>query len=213
MENFFTTWAPSIDSASAQPFLPEPAYVMAKRGINIPLLIGYTKDEGISTVVKPYESDFCEINKDFAKHLARELRVEPDQVKNIAEPVRKYYFGQDPIKSSTKIKEYIKLKSDVIVINGIQEVVDYQLKKPTPTYLYRYSYIGSWDTYRTMMKCQVKGTSAFFVFSTIFFLLLCQFFFFFSFFVIFSNHLSRFIFIFSIIIIEEHCTRHRCLSQ
>lgn len=53
--------------------------------------------------------------------------------------VKKFYFGKNPI-TINEMKNIMKYRGDVCIINGIQYIVEKQRHKKTPTFMYRFAY-------------------------------------------------------------------------
>lgn len=153
------SFTPSIDGKCAEPFMPSsPIEMIMKHGIDVPIIAGFVSDEGIITMLGPKGPRFRDINRDFATHLARHLRIrDVDRVDKVADTVRNHYFGEFLASLSQHRNEYAQLKGDMAFSNGIHQLVDVQSQKSTPTYMYRFSYRPSCPTFRKVYKFEAEG--------------------------------------------------------
>lgn len=159
MFELIISFTPSIDARSREPFMPEsPIEMIMNHGIDVPLIAGFTSEEGILTMLGPRGPSFRDINKNFASSLARWLRIrDVDRVTEVADTVRNYYFGEYMAYLAEHKNEYAQLKGDALFVNGIQQLIDVQSEKSTPTYIYRFSYRPSYPTVRKVFKFDIEG--------------------------------------------------------
>lgn len=164
------SFAPSVDSRSKEPFLPEHPTEMAKNGVSVPLMLGYTNKEGLLLVPNPYDArprklmiigckfeDFDEIDENFGTYLhprwARSIRenygLDPQDVK-------KLYFGDKRI-SANSLLQWTDYFSDTVFIEGIHELVEYQIQnKSISTFLYVLTYDGG-RSFKDLMNIELPG--------------------------------------------------------
>ncbi|XP_015609347.1 uncharacterized protein LOC107274597 [Cephus cinctus] len=87
-----------MDDKSENPFAPQPADEMAKKGIEVPSIFGYNSHEGIMFLVGATDETYSKVENDFDDFfdkliLNQNITKTDDAVKS----VRKYYFGEEPI--------------------------------------------------------------------------------------------------------------------
>lgn len=140
--------------------MPEsPIEAIMKRGIELPVITGFTSEEGIFTMLGPKGPLFREINRNFAANLARNMKIRDiDRLEKIADTIRTYYFGEFMVHLGEHKNAYAQLKGETGCINGIQQLIDVQSEKSTPTYVYRYSYRPSYPTFRKLFKFEIEGS-------------------------------------------------------
>lgn len=152
-------FVPTVDSKSPEPFTTAPPSEMMKKGVDVPLLIGYTSDEGILFLTSPnVDETLRKAKADFTNFLARDLKFLPiKDVEKISNSVKQFYFGEGKLTPKMEKLKWNKYKGDIQFINGIQETADLQMDKSTPTYLYRFSYRANYPTFQTLMKSNIEG--------------------------------------------------------
>nr|XP_046491071.1 uncharacterized protein LOC124223293 [Neodiprion pinetum] len=151
---FLFPFRPSVDSKSQQPFMPERPQELAKNGFDVPVIIGYTTHEGSFFLLGLTTLDLPFLDKNFEVAVTDDLVEEnPSKLSEVAKEIRKFYFNDKRITEEV-IDEYIQCYGDIYFVNGVHKVVEYQQKKRSPTYLYRFSY----DSPTSMSKL-VYGTS------------------------------------------------------
>ncbi|XP_058793059.1 juvenile hormone esterase-like isoform X2 [Phymastichus coffea] len=143
---------------SVNPVLPQPIQEMNHKGVDVPLLIGYNSHEGILRFLDNTEESIMEIDNDFESAINDYLKINDAlKLSHIAKTVREYYFGKEKI-TEAKINELVQCFGDLIFVNNILEVVDIQMQKSSPTYLYKFSYRPDYPTIQDLFKSKIEGT-------------------------------------------------------
>ncbi|XP_008216259.1 esterase FE4 isoform X1 [Nasonia vitripennis] len=152
------TLVPTSDVKNSDPILPQSVEEMSKKGIDVPFLVGYNSHEGILSFLGDYSNFIKEIEDDFESIISDYLKIsDPKRVANIAKVVREFYFGKDKI-TDKKINELVQLFGDMLFVNDIHKVVENQMEKTTPTYLYRYSYRSDFPGMKERFNSKIEGT-------------------------------------------------------
>ncbi|KAJ8664688.1 hypothetical protein QAD02_006350 [Eretmocerus hayati] len=149
---------PSLELNSSDPILPGTVLELEKNGIDVPVMIGYNSHEGILRFVGQKLDFIKEINDDLEVTISDHLRIyDPVKLKEITAAVRKFYFGDDEIDES-KIDELVQFFGDLLFVNDIHRVVDYQMLKNSPTYFYKFSYSPDFPGIKQRFNVDIKGT-------------------------------------------------------
>lgn len=129
---------------------------MAKNGVSVPLMLGYTNSEGLIMVPNPDDArpqelitlgckfeELDKIEKTFEKYL--NPRWVESMRKNYGlgpQDIKKLYFGDQQISGNT-LQQWADFNSDTLFIGSIHELVEHQVKqKSTSTFLYLLTYEG-----------------------------------------------------------------------
>ncbi|XP_048515847.1 esterase FE4-like [Athalia rosae] len=150
---------PTIDNKSIRPFVHTDSFEeFVNQGIDVPVIIGHTSHEGIFFLHEINDERYAKLDGNFESMVPKELaRKSPSKVEEIARAIRDYYFGDEKI-SADLVDDYIQLTGDYYFVRGIQKVVDVQMKKKSPMYLYRFSYSGESSLYKSMFGLEsAKG--------------------------------------------------------
>ena len=176
-------FGPTMDCKRSQAYFTEPIGDLINKGLQIPVMIGYTSHEGIIFLKGKIHIILCEkyyyvcfflslftliflidekvewyetFKTDFEKILANDLHLDLNQVSDFAKAIRKFYFKDE----SNLIKQRdncIDFKSDTMFNIGILDVIDKQLKKNTPTYVYRFSHNVQNSCFKILLKIKMEG--------------------------------------------------------
>ncbi|XP_033209364.1 venom carboxylesterase-6-like isoform X2 [Belonocnema kinseyi] len=153
-------FVPTVDDNSSNPFLPKPLNETLENGIDVPVIIGYTSDEGILTLADgDSESDefYQNCDKTFETDLASDFKLKSSTlVCHLSKEVKNYYFKGNPVTKKDQAA-LIQYKSDVNFVNGIMQMLDIQCQKNTPTYLYKYSHNPEISLVQMAFNLKVKG--------------------------------------------------------
>ncbi|XP_015518299.2 esterase FE4-like isoform X1 [Neodiprion lecontei] len=156
---FLTPFRPSVDDKSKEPFMPKPPEELAVEGFDVPVIIGYNSHEGILFLLTPHDWMFEELDKNFERTVPADLIMEnPSKVSQVADELRKFYFKDKPI-TTDAVSDLVRYYGDTYFLNGTQKVVEYQQKKRTPTYFYKFSYDSPKSLTKLVYKSSMKGTS------------------------------------------------------
>ncbi|XP_043287110.1 juvenile hormone esterase-like isoform X1 [Venturia canescens] len=152
-------FVPSLDTKSSEPFMLQHPRELFKKVVDVPLILGYTSDEGILALSAPNVGNLlAEAKLNFINTLAHDLKSWPlGDIEKIADSVKKFYFGEREMSLKMEKIQWSKLKGDTLFINEIQQVADLQMDKSTSTYLYKFSYRPEYPTYGKFMKTDLEG--------------------------------------------------------
>ncbi|XP_012287397.1 esterase FE4-like [Orussus abietinus] len=137
---------PGVDDKSENPFLPHPVEKYAEKGIQVPVVIGHTTNEGIM-FLKGIDEHSLDL---YEKHLQQFIYnnvswKDPKYVSELEKTIRKAYFNDKPI-GKDLIQNLSELISDIHFVKDIKAIIKTQRKQPTPTYYYLFSYRGEQPT-------------------------------------------------------------------
>ncbi|XP_033213106.1 esterase E4-like isoform X2 [Belonocnema kinseyi] len=153
-------FVPSVDDKSSNPFLPKPLDEMIANGIDVPVIIGYTSDEGILTLAdgaSESEQFYKNCDKTFETDLASDFKLESSTlVSHLSKEVKNYYFKGNPITKKEQAA-LVQYKGDINFVNGIMQMLDIQSQKNTLTYLYKYSHHPKYSVLQMALNLKVEG--------------------------------------------------------
>ncbi|XP_076618774.1 esterase E4-like [Colletes latitarsis] len=153
----------SYDGMADDPVLPLPIEQLYSNDNSIPIMAGYL----------PYEcSMFCNANgeermeiynnylPEYVKVLGKLEKLGPVELEELLKTVKDWYFDGQPI-SIKKLDMFIYFQTYVFFIAPLKLYLRDRLKRTsTPTYVYRFSYVGNENTF-TDLRCKrlVNGAS------------------------------------------------------
>ncbi|XP_025987483.2 para-nitrobenzyl esterase [Solenopsis invicta] len=139
-------FAPTVDHESLNPVFPGDIAKFMNRGVEVPLLIGFTSCEGsfiaFSNFIGPVNKERLQkIDSDFKIAILPNVLSMLQKISVTVEDLRSLYFGDKAISEET-MANYVDFLSDEFFCRSIMEVVDIQTKlnHNKPTYLYKFSY-------------------------------------------------------------------------
>ncbi|KAF7280919.1 hypothetical protein GWI33_005385 [Rhynchophorus ferrugineus] len=156
-ENFLPScirpWGPVVEPPSEHAFLTEsPVQIMHRQGSRkIPMIIGYNSKEGFLFELVRRQYSGVSLPEKFELELPYELELdhEHEKTKELAEKVKKHYFGED-VCNEDNIDQVYLLKGDVNFIHGIQRMIKLQAKhSDQPVYAYRMSLMSDLNYFST----------------------------------------------------------------
>ncbi|XP_067206770.1 uncharacterized protein [Linepithema humile] len=155
------TFTPSMDNESSNPVFPKPINTLINRGIKVPLLVGYTNDEGLfvkSIFSARRKKEVLEqVNSDFKKAITSRILSTLPEIPITVEELRSLYFGDKAVSEET-LKNYVDFNGDQEFYRGLMEAVDIQIKSGhSSTYLYNFSYENENCPMRKMMGITLPG--------------------------------------------------------
>ncbi|XP_048515845.1 esterase FE4-like isoform X3 [Athalia rosae] len=152
---------PTIDNKSIRPLVHTDSFEeFVNQGIDVPVIIGYASHEGIYLLRGMNEEEYAKLDGDLESMVPKDLaRKSPSKVKEIARAIRNYYFGDEKI-TADLVDNFVQFSGDYYFVRGIQKVVDVQMKKKSPMYLYRFSYSSDSSLYKSIFGLQnTKGVT------------------------------------------------------
>ncbi|XP_033209133.1 esterase B1-like isoform X1 [Belonocnema kinseyi] len=150
------TFGPTMDCERSRPYFIEPADELMKKGIKIPVIIGYTSHEAIALLENEQDEFFETFKNDFENILAQDLKINVSKVSEFAKDIRKFYFKDEsnPIKHRDSC---IDFKTDTISTIGILDTIYKQINKKTPTYVYRFSHNVQHSCLKVVYNIKMEG--------------------------------------------------------
>ncbi|XP_015609253.1 acetylcholinesterase [Cephus cinctus] len=151
-------FVPTMDDKSENPFAPQPADEMAKKGIEVPSIFGYNSHEGIVFLVASTDKTYSKIENDFDGFLDK-LIVNQNITKtdDVVKRVRKFYFDEEPITPEQR-DNYVQLLGDFQFVFGIRRIVENQFQKRVPFFFYKFSGPGENVFMPSNVTNSIKGT-------------------------------------------------------
>ncbi|XP_012256600.2 esterase FE4-like [Athalia rosae] len=146
---------PTIDNKSIRPFVHTDSFEeFVNQGIDVPVIIGYASHEGIYLLRGMNDEQYAKLDGDFESMVPQDLaRRSPSKVKEIARAIRDYYFGDKKI-TADLIDNYVQFAGDYYFVRGVHKVIDIQVKKKAPVYLYQFSFLSNNSLYKSIFRLQ-----------------------------------------------------------
>ncbi|CAD7078429.1 unnamed protein product [Hermetia illucens] len=166
---------PVVEAESSDAIVTKPPLEAAKEpnAIDIPVMMGYTSEEGITMLVNACRK-LDELDQDLARMIPRSVDLDPNDplCLVVADEMRKFYFNGEKV-TMKKVKELCNLMTDYHFGIGIHAAAEiharYQHK--SPLYFYRFSYSGKLNLFKkwfnfTQLKGACHGDELFYLFKT-----------------------------------------------
>ncbi|KYN31796.1 Esterase E4 [Trachymyrmex septentrionalis] len=155
----------TLDSKSSNPVFPEHPKEYISRGIQMPFLLGFNRDEGIFLIRSNFFGDMSDediqtVNDDFKKGILPNVLSELPEIGITVEELRHHYFGNKEITEKT-LMNYSDYKGDEFFVRGIRDVVKSQQCSGyfKSTYLYHFDYESETSPFRTVLDIGLPGVS------------------------------------------------------
>ncbi|XP_043265338.1 esterase FE4-like [Colletes gigas] len=146
----------NYDDIADDPVLPFPIEQLHSNDINIPIMTGYTSNECIMFVDDTEEEtiEYCNINlPDLVKIIGQLRKLGPAEFQELLTAVKNQHFNGQPI-TSDKIEIFIRFITYVLFVAPLKLYIKDRLERTsTPSYIYRFSYVG---TESTIIDVQLK---------------------------------------------------------
>lgn len=152
-------FVPTVDSKCPNPFLPKPLSEMIENGVDVPLIIGHTSDEGIITLGSSsvtIEEKIKKLLDNFEAGLSKDLKITSSDAAKFSKDVKQFYFGESG-NNKSELDNVVQYKGGAMFLSGIWQIIEKQLQKKTPTFLYKYSNILDFSLVQMFFKLNVKG--------------------------------------------------------
>ncbi|XP_060805710.1 esterase E4-like [Amyelois transitella] len=137
-------YAPCVDSNTNDPFFRDTPYEIIKSGNfnKVPVLVGTTDQEGITFYGSSNRSTFVELNTNFTEQLPAVFACSEEDREVIADKVRAYYFGRQPINEKA-VRRVVRYASEWAV-HATYDAFSQLLAEHSgePVYKYAFSYDG-----------------------------------------------------------------------
>jgi carboxylesterase type B len=152
--NFTLCFTPTLDYKSSNPFFPEHPKEYISRGIKIPFLLGFNRNEGIFLIRSVFfgdmsKEDVAKVNADFKKAILSQVLSKLSEIGITVEELRSLYFGKKEVSEET-LTNYADFLGDEFFVRGIMDVVEQQ--KSTGCYKSTYLYHFDYDSPTSLMK-------------------------------------------------------------
>ncbi|XP_046751124.1 juvenile hormone esterase-like [Diprion similis] len=133
-------FGPSIDSKSAEPFIPRHPCELIYEAQDVPVMFGYNSVEGIILIQTIESGGESRMEQVFEQLVSRMLSEFPtSKMSHAKAEIKEYYFGEKDI-SKDVIDSYIQFLGDTCFVLGIHEAALIQAKAKSPSYFYRFSH-------------------------------------------------------------------------
>lgn len=161
-------FGPVVEPPSDHAILTQsPHELMQNEGAHkIPVIIGYNSKEGIFFELVRRTYPDLQFPHDLEHDIPFELELHNDKekAKEVAEKMKKLYFGDEQCSEDTIEKVYL-LKGDVNFVHSIQRTIKLQLKhSDQPVYTYRMSLNGPLNYFHRFALCKNFKMTIFFTF-------------------------------------------------
>ncbi|XP_014479888.1 PREDICTED: juvenile hormone esterase-like [Dinoponera quadriceps] len=156
---FLLSFLPDEDFRSPNPFFSEKPLVLARRGIKVPLLLGYTSNEGSFFTRNLSDKAVQMVNSNFENTVPSRIMADLRKKSITAEDIRYLYFGNKSLTKET-LKHYTDYISDLLFYRPIQELANIQMQiGHDSTYLYKFSYDNRECLLKKMMNITDRGVT------------------------------------------------------
>ncbi|XP_046601547.1 esterase E4 [Neodiprion lecontei] len=159
--NLVLPFGPTVDNKSMRPLMPKPIEELAQKGIDVPVIIGYTAHEGAIFFSRDFQPKYAKLDKNFEASALRPLTAKaPSKAAVILQEIRKFYFDGKPV-TKYPAANYARYIGDLQFIRGVHRMVDIQREKKSPTYLYRFAYDSPRSVTKIMYNVDEKDVIGF----------------------------------------------------
>ncbi|XP_032679111.1 esterase E4-like isoform X2 [Odontomachus brunneus] len=156
---FVVAFAPDVDLKSPNPYFSEDPIVVARRGIKVPLLLGYTNSEGIFFTRSLSDRAIQIVNSNFENTVPIRVMADLRKKSMTADDVRYLYFGDKPLSKET-LSHYADYITDLLFHRPIQELANIQMQMGhRPTYMYKFSYDNRASFLKKAMNITLPGVA------------------------------------------------------
>lgn len=122
--------------------------------VDIPSIMGYNSAEGLAMIVHTLKN-LDDIDKDLERFVPRNIPLEPedDEIKEIANKIRNFYFNGERIKPKF-FNSLTNMLSDYHFVIDMQNLAQWHVKlQPNSRlYFYRFNYVGDRNIYKQMLQ-------------------------------------------------------------
>ncbi|XP_011629723.1 juvenile hormone esterase-like [Pogonomyrmex barbatus] len=160
-------FTPTLDHESSNPAFPENLETFIHRGVNVPLLLGFTSCEGSLIMSNTSQNrigkeELKKFDSDFTIAITpRVLSILP-KIPITVEELRSIYFGDKAVSEETLIN-YVNFIGDELFCRSIMEVTDIQTKlnrnNNNATYLYKFSYESETSFTKKLFNITLPGVT------------------------------------------------------
>ncbi|XP_012543069.1 esterase FE4 [Monomorium pharaonis] len=161
--SFNLCFTPSWDHKSLDPLFPEHPKEYISRGIQMPFLLGITRNEGVFILRSVFFGDISkerleQVNADFKKAILPQVLSKLPEIGITVEELRSLYFGKKKVSEET-LTNYSYFLGDEFFVRGTMDVV--QIQKSTgsykSTYLYQFDYDSDTSFVKTILNVGLPG--------------------------------------------------------
>ncbi|KAG5347377.1 SASB hydrolase, partial [Acromyrmex charruanus] len=163
--SFTFCFTPSLDTKSPNPVFPKHLKEYINHGIQVPFLLGFTRNEGIFMLCSDFfgaisKEDLGKVNADFKKAILSNVLSELPKIGITVEELRSLYFGKREISEETLIN-YAYFLGDEYLIRDIMNVCELQKSSGgyKSTYLYHFDYESETSLMKKVQRFGLSGVS------------------------------------------------------
>ncbi|XP_011870476.1 PREDICTED: esterase E4 [Vollenhovia emeryi] len=163
--SFALYFTPTLDYESSNPFFPEHPKEYISRGIQMPFLLGFTRNEGIFFLNSIFyreisKEDLEQVNADFKKAILPPVLSKLPEMGITVKELKSLYFGTKDVSEETLIN-YGHFLGDEFFVRGIMDIVQHQRSAGCykSTYLYQYDYENETSPGRKVLNIGLPGVS------------------------------------------------------
>ncbi|XP_011704230.1 PREDICTED: juvenile hormone esterase-like isoform X2 [Wasmannia auropunctata] len=161
--SFEPLFTPSLDTKiSSKPFFAEHPKEYLKRGVQIPFLLGFNRNEGIFFIRSSFFGGYMskeaieQVNDDFKKGIVSSILKTLPEIGITVEELRHLYFGNEEISEET-LNNYAYFIGDEFFVRGIMKVAEQQKSSGGSTYLYKFDYESETSVMRKVLNIGLPG--------------------------------------------------------
>ncbi|KYN16377.1 PREDICTED: juvenile hormone esterase-like [Trachymyrmex cornetzi] len=163
--SFTFCFTPSLDTKSPNPVFPKHLKEYVSHGVQVPFLLGFTRNEGIFMLRSDFfgdisKEDLGQVNADFKKAILSNVLSELPKIGITVEELRSLYFGKRKISEETLIN-YAYFLGDEFLIRDIMNVCELQKSSGgyKSTYLYHFDYESETSLMKKVQRFGLPGVS------------------------------------------------------
>ncbi|KYN36171.1 Carboxylesterase 3 [Trachymyrmex septentrionalis] len=161
--SFSLCFTPSLDSNSPNPFFPKHPKEYINRGIHVPFLLGFNREEGTFFLHSSFFGDINKenlekVNADFKKAILSNVLSELPKIGITVEELRSLYFGKREISEETLIN-YAYFLGDEFLTRDTMNVCELQKSSGSykSTYLYHFDYESESSLPKKLQHIKLPG--------------------------------------------------------
>lgn len=144
----------NYDDVAENPVLPLSIEQLNSNDVDIPVLAGYMSNDGLMFFTEVNQNAFDEYTKyipDFVRILREVVNLGPEEQEELLKFVRNQCFNGQPV-TRDNLDKFIRFVSNVYFTLPYKVYTDGRVDRTsTPTYIYRFSYVGNEPTFADLM--------------------------------------------------------------
>ncbi|KAL0113970.1 hypothetical protein PUN28_011347 [Cardiocondyla obscurior] len=156
-------FTPTLDYESSNPFFPKHLKEHISRGIQLPFILGFTRNEGVFLIRSNFFGDRTkeeleQVNADFKKTILSSVLSTLPEIGITVEELKTLYFGNKKVSEET-LTNYADFFGDEFFVRGIIDTVQKQKSAGfhKSTYFYQFNYESKTSPMRAVLEVGLPG--------------------------------------------------------